>query len=118
MNGLALTYYAKGQYGEAEELQVKVLEARKRAYGEYHPETLTSMQNLANTYHYQGRYELAEELGKKAVAGQNRVLGTKHPRTLLSMRNLLATYKAMGERRKREYTILADQIAELEKSVT
>ncbi|QRV92257.1 kinesin light chain [Ceratobasidium sp. AG-Ba] len=118
MNDLAATYFAKGRYGEAEELQVKVLEARKRADGDDHPYTLTSMQNLANTYHNQGRYELAEELGKKAVDGRNHVLGTKHPHTLLSMRNLLATYKTMGERRKREYTALEGQIAELENSAT
>ncbi|QRV92253.1 kinesin light chain [Ceratobasidium sp. AG-Ba] len=118
MNDLALTYSAQGRYGEAEELQVKVLEARKQAHGDDHPYTLTSMQNLANTYRVQGRYELAEELGKKAVDGRNHVLGTKHPHTLLSMRHLLATYNAMGERRKREYTALEGQIAELEKSAT
>ncbi|QRV92221.1 kinesin light chain [Ceratobasidium sp. AG-Ba] len=118
MGNLAATYYAKGRYGEAEELEVKVLGARKRAYGEDHPETLASMHNLARTYHDQGRYDLAGELGKKVVDGEEIVLGARHPSRLVSMRGLLATYKAMGERRSQEYTILADQIAELEKSVT
>ncbi|QRW06357.1 kinesin light chain [Ceratobasidium sp. AG-Ba] len=116
MSGLALTYYARGRYGEAEELQVKVLDAMKRAYGEDHPETLTSMHNLANTYHYQGRYELAEELGKIVIDGEESALGASHPSRLMSMRNLLGTYKAMGEKRSQEYSILADRIAELEKS--
>ncbi|QRV77417.1 kinesin light chain [Ceratobasidium sp. AG-Ba] len=117
MSDLAATYYARGRYGEAEELEVKVLDAMKRAYGEDHPETLTSMHNLALTYREQGRYELAEELGKIVIDGEESALGASHPSRLMSMRNLLGTYKAMGERRSQEYSILADRIAELKKSV-
>ncbi|QRW10163.1 kinesin light chain [Ceratobasidium sp. AG-Ba] len=114
MAKLALTYWAKGRYDEAEELQVKVLEARKQAYGEGHAETLANMNNLGSIYHSQGRYEQAEQLGKLVADGIERALGADHPHRIGSMRNLLDTYEAMGERRRQEYETLCEQIQELE----
>jgi hypothetical protein len=40
---------------EAEELEVQVMETRKRVLGAEHPDTLTSMGNLAFTCKSQGR---------------------------------------------------------------
>ena len=42
-------YYDEGRSKEAEELEVQVMEIRKRVLGEEHPSTLTSMANLAST---------------------------------------------------------------------
>jgi hypothetical protein len=39
-----------GQYKEAEELFVEVMETRKRVLSDEHPDTLSSMANLASTY--------------------------------------------------------------------
>jgi len=55
MNNLASTYMSKGQWEEAEELVVKVLEIRSRVLGQEHANTLTSMNNLTSTYISQGR---------------------------------------------------------------
>jgi hypothetical protein len=43
----AMTLYSDGRYVEAEELQVQVMQTRKRVLGDEHPDTLTSMNNLA-----------------------------------------------------------------------
>ncbi|RYP57748.1 hypothetical protein DL769_009308 [Monosporascus sp. CRB-8-3] len=62
MGNLASTYWSQGRWKEAEELEVRVIERRKRVLSEDHPDTLTSMHNLASTYWNQGRWKEAEEL--------------------------------------------------------
>jgi len=59
---LGLIYREGGRWKEAEELEVLVMETRKRVLGEEHPDSLTSMNNLASTYWNQGRFKEAEEL--------------------------------------------------------
>ena len=44
-----------GRWNDAEELGLKVLEARKRMIGAEHPDTLTIMNNLALTWKEMGR---------------------------------------------------------------
>ena len=75
----ALAYYESGFFNEAEELQVQVLEIRKRVLGEEHPHTLVSMANLASTYAQRGRYDEAEELEVRMLEITKRVLGKEHP---------------------------------------
>jgi hypothetical protein len=48
-------FYEGGQWQEAEELEVQVMETRKRVLGQEHPDTLTGMCNLAFTWKFQGR---------------------------------------------------------------
>jgi tetratricopeptide (TPR) repeat protein len=62
MANLASTYSNQGRWKEAEELEVQVIETRKRMLGQKHPDTLTSMANLALMYWNQGRWKEAEEL--------------------------------------------------------
>jgi hypothetical protein len=50
MNNLAVVYRHEGKYAEAEPLLMKVVEERKRVPGEYHLDTLASMNNLARVY--------------------------------------------------------------------
>jgi TRAP-type mannitol/chloroaromatic compound transport system substrate-binding protein len=59
---LASTYWNQGWWKEAEELQVQVMQMRKRVLGEEHPHTLSSVANLASTYRNQGWWKEAEEL--------------------------------------------------------
>jgi hypothetical protein len=44
------------------ELDVQVMQIRKRVLGDEHPDTWTTMANLATTYWNQGRWAEAEEL--------------------------------------------------------
>ncbi|KAF7540081.1 hypothetical protein G7054_g1707 [Neopestalotiopsis clavispora] len=85
-----------GQWGEAEQLQVEVMETRKARFGSDHLDTLTSMNDLASTYGDQGRYEEAEELQVKVVEARKAKLGLDHPHTLTSMDNLALTYGDQG----------------------
>jgi hypothetical protein len=98
----AMTLYSDGRYEEAEELNVQVMQTRKRLLGEEHPDTLTSMANLAATYRNQGRWKEAEELFVQEMQTRKRVLGEEHPDTLTSMGNLAATYRNQGRWKEAE----------------
>ncbi|KAI4098876.1 MAG: hypothetical protein L6R37_006269, partial [Teloschistes peruensis] len=93
----ALAFSEAGRWKEAEELEVRVLQTRKRVLGEEHPDTLTSMANLAATYRDQGRWKEAEELEVRVLQTRKRVLGEEHPDTLTSMANLASTWEAQGQ---------------------
>ena len=48
MANLVSTYWNQGRWEEAEELNVQVIETRKRVFVLEHPSVLTSMVNLAH----------------------------------------------------------------------
>ena len=50
-----LVFHEAGYWKEAEQLDVQVLEMRRRVLGEEHPDMLTSMVILALTYQNQGQ---------------------------------------------------------------
>jgi hypothetical protein len=72
---LASTYRSQGRWEEAEQLEVHVVETRKRVLGTEHPHTLKSVANLAVTYHSQGRLREAKELGVQVVHVSKRFWG-------------------------------------------
>ena len=84
MANLASTYWNQGRWKEAEELQVGVMETRKRVLGEEHPSTLTSVNNLAFTWKAQGQDGEAINLMSECVHLRTRILGAIHPDTLSS----------------------------------
>jgi tetratricopeptide (TPR) repeat protein len=98
----ALVLYEAGQWKEAEELEVQVMETRKRLLGAEHPDTLTSMTNLALTYSNQGRWKEAEELEVQVVETRKRVLGAERLDTLTSIANLASTYRNQGRWKEAE----------------
>ncbi|KAJ6090103.1 Tetratricopeptide-like helical [Penicillium sp. IBT 16267x] len=93
---LAHAYRLEGQWEEAEELFMQVMETRKTKLGADHPDTLTSMANLASTYRSQGRWEEAEQLFVQVMEARKTKLGADHPSTLTSMGNLASTYWNQG----------------------
>ncbi|GAB7328585.1 hypothetical protein MBLNU13_g00533t1 [Cladosporium sp. NU13] len=94
---LALTYSKQGRWKEAEELEVKVVEASRGVLGEQHSSTLSAIGNLAVTYSKQGRWKEAEELEVKVVEASRRVLGEEHPDTITAMANLAHTKRDLGQ---------------------
>ncbi|KAJ5901450.1 hypothetical protein N7495_001978 [Penicillium taxi] len=78
------TTIQNGRWKEAEELEVQVMDTRKRVLGPEHPDTLTSMKNLALTYWTQRRWKEAEELEVQVMETSKRVLVPEHPDTLSS----------------------------------
>jgi tetratricopeptide (TPR) repeat protein len=94
--------WKEGRWKEAEELLVKVMEARSRVLGEEHLDTLSAIGNLAATYWNQGRWKEAEELLVKVMDVRSRVLGKQHPDTLSAIVNLASTYLTQGRWKEAE----------------
>ncbi|RYN43141.1 hypothetical protein AA0112_g627 [Alternaria arborescens] len=92
----ATTLSSDGRYKEAEELQVQVMQGRKRVLDDEHPSTLSSMANLASTYSNQGRWDEAEKLQVQVLETSKTKLGADHPDTLTSMSNLAFTWEAQA----------------------
>ena len=92
----ALVMSENGDWKNAEQLEVQVLDMRKKLLGAEHLDTLTSMGNLASTYRYQGRFNEAEQLQFQVMNMRKKLLGTEHPDTLTSMGNLAMTYRNLG----------------------
>ncbi|KIK01210.1 hypothetical protein K443DRAFT_7052 [Laccaria amethystina LaAM-08-1] len=82
MNNLAVTYESLGKSGDAEMLQIKVLDLGNRFLGEEHPDTISAMNNLANTYESFGKYADAEKLQIQVLDMRSRFLGEEHPDTI------------------------------------
>ena len=55
MGKCVMALCSDGRYTEAPELQMRIVQTRKRVLGDEHSFTLTSMANLASTYSNQGR---------------------------------------------------------------
>jgi tetratricopeptide (TPR) repeat protein len=102
MNNLASTYGGLGLWNEAEELFVQVIEMRKRALGQEHPDTLVSMLNLASTYRNQGQLNEAEDLEVRVVETSLRLLSQVHSVILAIMGNPASTYADQGHWKEAE----------------
>jgi tetratricopeptide (TPR) repeat protein len=89
-------YWEQGQSDEAEGLNIQVLELRKAALGEKHPDTITAMANLASTWWQQGWLDVAEELHAQVLELSKAVSGEKHPDTIVAMANLASTWWQQG----------------------
>jgi len=89
---IANVYYQQGQWKKAEALHMVVIEKRKQALGEEHPDTLTSMGNLASIYWNQGQWKEAEALDVVVIQKRIKILGVEHPNTLTSIENLASIY--------------------------
>ena len=85
MADLASTYKNQGRWNEAEQLEVQVLDMRKKLIGEEHSDTLTSMANLASTYRNQGRWNEADQLDVQVMDMRKKLLGAEHHDTLTAM---------------------------------
>jgi hypothetical protein len=62
MDNLALTYCEQGRLDEAEELNLEVMEKRRKILGADHPDTLTSMNNLSFIWKAMGEQTQALKL--------------------------------------------------------
>ncbi|KAK4246724.1 hypothetical protein C7999DRAFT_41879 [Corynascus novoguineensis] len=102
LHSVAGFFADRGQWKDAERLQLEAVKLREEVLGSHHPSTLTSVANLASTYRNQGRWEEAEKLGLQVVDTRKTKLGADHPDTLTSMANLASTYWNQGRREEAE----------------
>ena len=92
---LAKLLHAEGLWLDTE-LQLEVMENKKRILGLEHPDTMASIIDLASTYSNQGRWPEAGELQMQLMETCKRILGPEHPDTLGSINNLAGTYSKQG----------------------
>jgi Tetratricopeptide repeat len=83
----------QGQWTEAEQMDMQVMETRKRVLGEEHLSTLTNIANLASTFWNQGRWTEAEQMDMQVIETKKRVLGEEHPSALTNINSLAFTIK-------------------------
>jgi Tetratricopeptide repeat len=100
MSNLASIYADRGRRTEAEELNTKLIEIRKRILGQEHPVTLTSMTNFARSDWSQGRLKETEELQMQVVEIEGRTLGRENLFTLRIMSSLAMIWKKQGHNNK------------------
>ena len=92
----AVVFRENGDLNNAEQLEVQVMDMRKKLLGAEHPDTLISMENLACTYWKQGKLNEAEQLEVQVMDMRKKLHGAEHPDTLLSMGNLAGTFLNQG----------------------
>jgi non-specific serine/threonine protein kinase/serine/threonine-protein kinase len=82
---------------EAEQLQVKVVEIRRRNLGDEHPDTLKAMSALGVTYHALRRFAEEEAWFRRVLAINRRIHGVAHPDTLIAMYNVATVLSNRGQ---------------------
>ena len=101
-SNFALVLRENGDLSSEEQLEVQIVEMRKKLLGAEHPDTLASMTDLAGTYRNQGRWNEAELLLVQVMDISNDLLGAEHPNTLNSMAYLASTYRNQGRTNEAE----------------
>jgi hypothetical protein len=109
LSRVSVYLFLQGRSGEAEEIDVKVLELRREVLSEKHPDTIGSMASLVTTYWSQNRGDEAETLDTEVLEIRLHLLGPKHPNTLSSMTSLADTWKEQG-REKDAITLMVQAI--------
>ncbi|KAJ7088268.1 P-loop containing nucleoside triphosphate hydrolase protein [Mycena epipterygia] len=105
MLDLANIYRDSGQFKQAADLEIVVLEQQKQILGEDHLHTLSTMKNLVVTYIELGQFKEAEELAdiQVGVLGKlKRLFGEDHAHTIWTMGNLGSTYRNLGKLKEAE----------------
>jgi len=97
MDILAYSLQHTREYAKAEVLYEKILQIRKKLYGQKHPDTATGYNNLAAAYAEQEKDKEAKKLYKKALLIREKVLGEEHPDTADSYNNLAGVYSKQGK---------------------
>ena len=78
---------------EAEEMYVRALRGKEKAWGVEHTSTLNTVNNLGLLYKAQGKMVEAEEMYVRALRGYEKAVGKDHWRTQTITRNLQNLYR-------------------------
>ena len=96
-DNFALVMSENGDWKNAEQFQVQVMDMRKKLLGPEHLDTLMSMDKLACTYINQGKWNEAEELTAHVIDMKKNLLGPDNPHTITSMGNMAIIYSKQGK---------------------
>ena len=105
-NEKLLALYQQGKFAEAAAVGERVLELRKQAFGEEHPDYASSLNNLAAQYESMGELARAKPLLLQARDIYKRVLGEEHPDYASSLNNLAGLHESMTEYARAEQLFL------------
>jgi tetratricopeptide (TPR) repeat protein len=92
----AETLAAQGKYGQAQSLDEKALEIRRRLLTDDHPDTAESYNDVAVDLNAQGKYTQAQPLYEKALEICRRLLTDDHPNTAGGYNNVAYNLNAQG----------------------
>jgi tetratricopeptide (TPR) repeat protein len=90
-------YRNEGKYAEAETTLKSALEARRRAMGEEHRDTFSSMNALGLLYSIEGKFADAEPLLIDSASRAERVMGADNPDAQSNLSNLAELYRREGK---------------------
>ncbi len=96
VNALAHVHMERGEYAEAESLYLEVLELRRGALGESHPDVGLAYVNLARARHELGD-TTAATLMRRGMAIKEPAFGEDHPERALDMTHLADILADRGE---------------------
>ena len=80
INNMGALLKIQGKYDEALPHFTEALEVSRRALGDEHPNTLTSISNMGNLLNSQGKYDEALPHFTEALEAYRRTLGDEHPK--------------------------------------
>ncbi|WP_250032378.1 FxSxx-COOH system tetratricopeptide repeat protein [Paractinoplanes maris] len=87
----------RGEYRQAQEMDLDTANRRRRILGFDHPDSLWAASNLAVDWRQLGEYQKAEQVDQDTYDRRRRVLGESHPDTLSSASNLAVDWRQLGE---------------------
>jgi tetratricopeptide (TPR) repeat protein len=97
LNDQSESLFNRGLYAEAQRLDEKVLEIRRRLFDDEHPDIARSYGNIAADIKEQGKYAAAQPLFEKALEITRHVLGDNHPDTASNYANLAVDLMYQGK---------------------
>ena len=94
---IANTYKDLSLYPEAQPHLQRALELRRKLLGDFHPDTLSVMNDLAELEIDEGKFAAAQSLNLQVLEARRRVLGENDPATLKTLDNVATTYEKQGQ---------------------
>ena len=96
-HNLGVLYSDQGKLAEAEEMYVRALKGKEKAWGPDHMSTLDTVNNLGVLYNNQGKLAEAEKMYVRALKGYEKAWGPDHMSTLDTVNNLGNLYLDQGK---------------------
>jgi tetratricopeptide (TPR) repeat protein len=96
LNDVAVSQTHLGDYDAAEKTFGEAMAIHRRALGEDHPETASSLENLGNIWYRKGEYAKTAEQLEKVLAIRRRALGDDAEPVGRTMANLGSVYSSSG----------------------
>ena len=95
-------YSDQGKMKEAEDMYLRALAGKEKAWGPAHTSTLDIVNNLGILYSEQGKMKEAEDMYRRALTGYEQAWGPAHTSTLSTVNNLGILYSEQGKMKEAE----------------